>query len=369
MLQKATCAVAYEMNFVDGWECYRVSRHPWHGIALAPTLIIEAHSSHITLLFNKFGDKNIDHFNIYGGTSPHPTTILATSDQTLKELNNLDNNRTYYFRVTAVSNTGQESDYSNEENIFVNITQPGANLVLNGDFSDNKNNWTWELQAGAQAEWNIDNGTSYFNITNGGSAIYGVQIRQNGKELIKGEEYVFEFDAWADASRVIEAKVGQDAGDYINYSKIGFSSILTSKKHFSYTFTMEDPTDYNARVVFNSGDSDINLYIDNVTLKLVDPTGIADLNSNIPKKYTLADNYPNPFNATTRINYKLAEDSKVNISIFNISGQYITTLVNGFKGEGNYSVTWNAAKYSSGIYFYKMVAGSFIETKKMLLLK
>ena len=93
-----------------------------------------------------------------------------------------------------------------------------------------------------------------------------VQLRQNGINLIQGKTYVFEFDAWADSTRTIEAKVGQDVDPWTNYSKIGFTSISTQKKHYSYTFTMNNPSDYNSRVVINTGISDVDVYIDNVSL-------------------------------------------------------------------------------------------------------
>jgi hypothetical protein len=361
--------VAFEMNFVDRWECYRVSRHPWQGIALVPTLIIEPHSNYLTLLLNKYGDPDVDHYKIYSGTSPNPTTVLTTSEETLIELYDLENNRRHYFRVTAVDKNGQESGYSNEENVFVSYVKPGENMILNGDFSAGKNDWIWELQSGAQADWNIVDEVSHFDINDGSDQIYDVQLRQNGKELIRNKEYIFEFDAWADVSRIIEAKVGQDNNPFINYSKIGFSNVLTTQKHFSYTFIMEDPTDYNARVVFNTGTSDVDVYIDNVSLKLIDPTGILEQQPNYLSHHTLVNNFPNPFNARTNINYQLSKASEITIKIYNIRGQVIATLVDEFKETGNHYVSWDARNYSSGLYFYEMIAGSYVESKKMLLLK
>jgi len=113
---------AFEMNFVDQWQCYRVHRFAWEGMALRPYLIVEPHDDNITLIFNKFGDPNVDYYNIYGGTTPSPTVILDTSKLTMKELSNLQNHVEYYFRVTAVDNYGSESDYSNEESVFVDFS-------------------------------------------------------------------------------------------------------------------------------------------------------------------------------------------------------------------------------------------------------
>jgi photosystem II stability/assembly factor-like uncharacterized protein len=89
----------------------------------------------------------------------------------------------------------------------------------------------------------------------------------------------------------------------------------------------------------------------------------------IIKSYNLAQNYPNPFNATTQIEYTLPTTSNVLIKIYDVLGREIETVVDEQKEEGKYRVIWNAAKYSSGIYFYQLQTGSFVETKKMILLK
>jgi len=264
---------AFEMNWVDHYEAYRVWRCPWQGMALKPNLIIETPPDNITLLFNKFGDPNVDYYRIYGGTTPQPTTVIATSTSTLKQLfEGLENGLRYYFRVTAVDIYGTESDYSNEESAVVSFTEPGQNVVLNGDFCRGKDSWTWEVSGSASAQWNIENGVSHFDIANGGTQISDVQLRQAGFRLLQGKQYVFEFDAWsAIQPRIIEAKVGQDESPWTNYSKIGYSSITPNPTHFRYPFTMQDASDYNARVVFNAGTSDIDVYIDNVSLFTVLP--------------------------------------------------------------------------------------------------
>ena len=90
--------------------------------------------------------------------------------------------------------------------------------------------------------------------------------------------------------------------------------------------------------------------------------------------YTLSQNFPNPFNPSTVINYSLANYSKVRVDIYNVIGQRIATLVNSFQQRGNYSVTWTAEQYASGIYFYSINAVSstennFYDVKKMILIK
>ena len=98
-------------------------------------------------------------------------------------------------------------------------------------------------------------------------------------------------------------------------------------------------------------------------------TGIESDNSSLPVDYTLSQNYPNPFNPTTKINFSLPEASNVKLSIYNILGQEVQTLVNEQLSAGNYNVDFNASNLSSGIYFYSLKAGSNVVTKKMTLLK
>jgi len=103
----------------------------------------------------------------------------------------------------------------------------------------------------------------------------------------------------------------------------------------------------------------------------VDPLHIGDLT---PKVYSLSQNYPNPFNPTTQIGYGLPKDSRVELKVFNIMGQEVTTLVNGWQKAGYRSVVWDGNDNSghpvaSGVYFYRLKAEEFNFIKKMVLLK
>lgn len=89
----------------------------------------------------------------------------------------------------------------------------------------------------------------------------------------------------------------------------------------------------------------------------------------IPDNYKLSQNYPNPFNPSTSINYSIPSASNVKITIYDALGKNVNELVNRSQVSGNYSVVWNAANMPSGVYIYKIEAGSFTETKKMILIK
>ena len=87
------------------------------------------------------------------------------------------------------------------------------------------------------------------------------------------------------------------------------------------------------------------------------------------KKFTLYQNYPNPFNPVTKINYALPTQGFVSLKIYDITGREIKTLVNEVKQAGYYTVDFNGSNYSSGVYFYRIQSGDFVQTKRMVLLK
>lgn len=99
-----------------------------------------------------------------------------------------------------------------------------------------------------------------------------------------------------------------------------------------------------------------------------------DNNENVPLEYKLLQNYPNPFNPSTVINYSIAERGNVKLVIYDLLGRKITELVNDYQNPGKYSVTWNGinnygVSVASGIYFYRLTTGSFVDTKKMMLIR
>ena len=108
--------------------------------------------------------------------------------------------------------------------------------------------------------------------------------------------------------------------------------------------------------------------LDDVTIMLAPSLVGVNEQEAVPQGFTLGQNYPNPFNPSTAIPYGLPARAAVSLKIFNMLGQCVATLVEGQKEAGQYQVQWTA-NVSSGIYYYRMQAGQFIETKKLVLLK
>ncbi len=102
------------------------------------------------------------------------------------------------------------------------------------------------------------------------------------------------------------------------------------------------------------------------TASTATPTAAA---SSVPSSFELTQNYPNPFNPTTTISFTLPAAGEVTLEVFNVLGQQVAVLADGHFGAGAHSVTWNASSVSSGVYLYRLQAGEFTETRKMLLVK
>jgi hypothetical protein len=128
--------------------------------------------------------------------------------------------------------------------------------------------------------------------------------------------------------------------------------------------------------LYSFTDEDVTTGIYKYCLKQIDFNGTFTYSNEIkvevdfsPKEFVLYQNYPNPFNPSTTIKYQIPELSLVTLKIFDVVGNEITTLVKEEKPIGSYKVEFDASSLPSGVYFYKLQAGSFIETKKMIIIK
>jgi hypothetical protein len=98
-------------------------------------------------------------------------------------------------------------------------------------------------------------------------------------------------------------------------------------------------------------------------------TGIKDENETIPDKLILRQNYPNPFNPATTISYSISEPATISLKVYDILGKEIKTLVNGYQMGGKHTIVFDARNFASGVYYYKLQAGSFSHTRKMILVR
>lgn len=135
--------------------------------------------------------------------------------------------------------------------------------------------------------------------------------------------------------------------------------------------TTTTPQDY----LFVDDISSVNATSIQYRLKQVDFDGTFEYSETVfvenflPSIFSLSQNFPNPFNPSTKINYSLPTAEFVNISVYNLLGEKVAVLVNELKEAGNYEINFNASELTSGIYLYKIEAGSFVQTNKMTLLR
>jgi hypothetical protein len=110
------------------------------------------------------------------------------------------------------------------------------------------------------------------------------------------------------------------------------------------------------------------MYLDCIALPTSAVTSVTTTSQN-PGIFSLEQNYPNPFNPSTTIDFSVPKASTVKLTVYNLLGQKIATLVDKFMEAGAYAVTFDAARCASGVYFYRLEAGNIISQKKMLLVR
>jgi hypothetical protein len=167
-----------------------------------------------------------------------------------------------------------------------------------------------------------------------------------------------------------------DVGDSMGES-IEFNGLMLAGPDDVFNSNIGDFADYhefNLTDVQNENSLTISTGADWIGIHLAVLIGegfMSDIDelADLPAKNRLIDNYPNPFNASTIINYTLPGPSHVTIEIYDILGRRVETLIEGEQPAGYHQITWDASNHSSGMYFYRIQAGEYAETKKMVLLK
>ncbi len=148
-----------------------------------------------------------------------------------------------------------------------------SELVINGSFS-NVGGWNFGRMGTGVGTGSIAGGEYHAEITNGGTSDFHIQIVQNGILLLEDATYVFTFSARADSNRTILADVARSGGDYSTYMDGVYNrkvSLTTEMQTFTFTFKMKEASDPSARITFNCGQSNHDVYFDNVSIKMLDP--------------------------------------------------------------------------------------------------
>jgi hypothetical protein len=353
---------AFEMNFINQYHSYRTQKFDWNVPAAAPVLIAEQTGNQLILIFNQFGAET-DHYRIYAGKNGQAVTFLDTSRLPMKAIPGLENHQTYDFKVASVNRAGEWSPYSNIETWTTNFVEVNQNLIRNGDFETGLNEWELVLDGGAQVDPRLESGALQMHIIQAGAEPWHIQLRQNLIPMIQGREYLFEFDAWATATMIIEARIENEVSPWSDFGRFGSSRIIRNQTHFSYPFIVSDPSDFNARVVFNCSDRPGDLTLDNVSLILKDTTDATGNQDVIPESFRILDNYPNPFNEATTLRFQCPDYCRVYLTIYDCTGRTVQSGFQGFYSPGEREIHLTAGDLSSGLYVCRIKAVSDLNVR------
>jgi len=234
---------------------------------------------------------------------------------------------TYTVSLTATNSYGSDTEIKTD---YITVTEPGQtmhvhDIVVGRKIAGPNNSGTCTVTIYDQSNQPVSDATVYVTATGPTGGDY---------DDITAADGTVDFET---------SKVKNPSGEWC------FE--VTNVTHATLTY---DPGSNNVTKACESGP----------VYKSSDP--VAQL---VPHEFSLHQNYPNPFNPTTEIAFALPEAAHVTLEIYNVLGQRVATLVDGFREAGTYTVNWDASSKTSGIYLYRLQAGESVETKKMLLLK
>jgi photosystem II stability/assembly factor-like uncharacterized protein len=336
-------------------------------------------SNRVELVWPKISRSSLARCRIFSGTSPHPTGVIDSTAQpsdTSKIIYGLTNGTTYYFRVAPVDSDGKMQGYSFDAALIpgaiVSIDQ-GWNLLsvstVRRDFNTKavfpNAGAAFTFDAGYVRKDPLENGIGYWlHFDNADSIILSdTALNCDTINIRNGWNLIGSLSIPIRTSSISTIPGGLRTSAFYGYRKGYYKAemLMPGKGYWvkanqkgKLILAVEPDQNMVNRIKIMS-DSNI-------------PPPSPDDNIS-PERFSLYQAYPNPFNATTIIRYDIPVECNVSLKLFDLLGREIDELANGTKQQGEYLVQWNATSYASGVYFYRLQAGSFVETKKLLLMK
>jgi len=354
----------------------------------APLLALTAvpENGQIRLHWEKGNRADIVRYLIYGDTVPHPTTLIDSAtggiNDTMKTFRGLTNGTAYYFRILEVDSQGLQGGWSKEAvaipDPFVDSLTTGWNIVsvpfLVPDYRK-----TVILPLAATDAYmytggafvprdTLANGYGYWVRLESSRflSLNGTPLHQDTISVVEGWNIIGSITTPVPAAQIASGSEGMETSPFFGYDGVYRISDTIQPGKGYWVKTNQAGT---LILASSPGAAQRIRIIPTNELPPAPPgvkTGIA---ADKPRQFVLAQNFPNPFNPTTTIGYEVPEKQRVKLAVYNVLGQLVATLVDEERSAGRYSVTWDAGRLPSGVYFYRMEAGSFTETKKMAVVK
>ena len=310
----------------------------------------------------------LSHYIVYkhGALSDY-TLTLPYSDK------NITVGDTITYAVSAMDRAGNES----QTTASLLVTIPSTlSKGLNGEFDSGTQDWQLSTYAtGASATMQIDSSSAISGRNSCAVTIsqitgtnWHIQLWQP-VTIYPKRKYKITFKAKASSSKTIDLSLQENTSPYTTYLD-RVHTLTTAVQTFTDSVSIN--TTVQAKLGFYLGTSGtVQVWIDSVSIieSSSATTGVVERGDEKPETFALQQNYPNPFNPTTTIRYELPKATSVRLTVYDVLSREVSTLVNELKQPGCYEAVFDGKNLASGVYLYRLQAGSFVQSRKLLLLK
>jgi hypothetical protein len=315
-----------------------------------------------------YDPSGLSHYIIYkNGVLSDYTLIIPYYDYNVSACDSIE------YKISVMDRAGNESLISSPISIVIPNTIEKAR---NGEFDLGKSNWELNIfNSQANAIFEIDSTfiltgkySAKVDVTQSSGTNWHIQLEQP-LNIFSNHKYIFQFKAKSSGPKNLGYMIQKATSPYTIYLS-GAVNLTNTAQLISDSVNIN--SNDKVKISFILGSPELEtVWIDDVSISETN-LGITDGEEDkniLPLKFDLLQNYPNPFNPSTKISWQSSVSSHQTLKVYDVLGNEIATLVDEYRNAGSYEVNFNATRLSSGVYFYKLQSGSFIETKKMILMK